>query len=107
VRPATVVGVVVGTRRACELPPRFTTDTVLTNLPGVAYSISGPVNVGTDCGGDPAANLAGCQTETLTIQAGTLLFASNGSYYLVVNRGSRLNAIGTPTSPIIFTAKAN
>jgi hypothetical protein len=99
---------IVGTqRRACELPSRFTADTTLQNLPGVAYALSGPVNVGSDCGGDPAANLAGCQPVTLTIQAGTLLFASAGSDYLVVNRGSRLNAIGTPTSPIIFTARAN
>lgn len=98
---------VVGTRRACELPPRFTVDTTLQNAPGVAYSIAGPVNVGTDCGGDTAAPLAGCQQVTLTIQAGTLLFASAGNDYLVVNRGSRLNAIGTSTNPIIFTARDN
>ncbi len=98
---------VVGTRRACELPPRFTVDTTLQNAPGVAYSIAGPVNVGTDCGGDPAAPLAGCQAVTLTIQPGTLLFASAGNDYLVVNRGSRLNALGTSTSPIIFTARNN
>src|SRR5688500_10218138 len=42
---------VVGQRRACELPTRFTQDTTLQNLPGVAYSIAGPVNVGTDVGG--------------------------------------------------------
>lgn len=98
---------VVGTRRSCELPTRFSADTTLQNLPGVAYSISGPVNVGTDCGGDIAAPLAGCQPATLTIQAGTLIFASAGNDYLVVNRGSRLNAIGSPTNPIIFTAREN
>ena len=98
---------VVGTRRACELPPRFTADTTLQNLPGVAYSIAGPVNVGTDCGGDTAAPLAGCQSATLTIQPGTLLFASAGNDYLVVNRGSRISAVGTPASPIIFTARNN
>jgi hypothetical protein len=98
---------VVGTRRACELPTRFSVDTTIQNLPGVAYSIAGPVNVGTDCGGDPAAPLGGCQAATLTIQAGTLLFASAGNDYLVVNRGSRISAIGTPTNPIIFTARNN
>jgi hypothetical protein len=98
----------VGTgRRACELPSRFTADTTIQNLPGVAYSISGPVNVGTDCGGDPAAPLPACQAATLTIQPGTLIFASAGNDYLVVNRGSRLNAIGTAAAPIIFTARAN
>jgi hypothetical protein len=98
---------VVGTRRACELPSRFSADTTVVNAPGVAYSISGPVNVGTDCGGDTTAPIAGCQAATLTIQPGTLLFASAGSDYLVVNRGSRLNAVGTATNPIIFTARNN
>jgi hypothetical protein len=98
---------VVGTRRACELPSRFTADTTIQNLPGVAYSIAGPVNVGTDCGGDLAAPAAGCQAVTLAIQAGTLLFASAGNDYLVVNRGSRMNAIGSIGAPIIFTARSN
>src|SRR5688572_12081953 len=84
---------VVGQRRACELPTRFTQDTTLQNLPGVAYSIAGPVNVGTDVGGP--GNAAGGQAVTLTIQAGTVLFGSSGNDYLVVNRGSRLNAIGS------------
>jgi hypothetical protein len=64
---------VVGTKRACELPPRFTADTTIQSLPGVAYQIAGPVNVGTDVGGDGAA--AGGQPVTLTVQAGTLFFA--------------------------------
>ena len=96
---------VVGQRRACELPTRFAQDTTVQNLPGVAYSIAGPVNVGTDIGGDGAA--AGGQRVTLTIQAGTVLFGSSGNDYLVVNRGSRINAIGSAASPIIFTARAN
>ncbi len=92
---------VIGGRRVFELPPRFTQDTTIQNLPGAVYQIAGPVNVGTDVGGDGAA--AGGQSVTLTIQAGTILVATDGSY-LVVNRGSRLNAIGTATAPIIFTA---
>jgi hypothetical protein len=103
----TTDGGVVGTRRACQLPSRFTQDTTIQNVPGVAYSLVGPVNVGTDCGGDPAAPLGGCQSVTLTIQAGTVLFGSAGNDYLVVNRGSRIQAVGTQTSPIIFTARAN
>ena len=103
----TTDGGIVGTRRACQLPSRFTQDTTIQNVPGVAYSLVGPVNVGTDCGGDPANNLAGCQQVTLTVQAGTVLFGSAGNDYLVVNRGSRIQAVGTPTSPIIFTARAN
>ncbi|HKX90141.1 MAG TPA: hypothetical protein VJM13_13085, partial [Sphingopyxis sp.] len=96
---------IVGQKRACELPTRFTVDTTVQNLPGVAYQISGPVNVGTDCGGSGTA--VGCQAVTLTIQPGTLLFGSAGLDYLAVNRGSRLNAQGTATSPIIFTHRSN
>ena len=98
-------GVVGTAHRACELPSRFAQDTTIQNLPGVAYAISGPVNVGSDVGGD--GNLAGGQAVTLTIQPGTVLFASQGNDYLVVNRGSRLNASGTAARPIIFTARAN
>ncbi|MCJ8157601.1 hypothetical protein [Sphingomonas sp. LaA6.9] len=98
-------GGVIGSRRACQLPSRFTQDTTLQNVPGVAYSIVGAVNVGTDVGGDGTA--AGGQPVTLSIQAGTVLFGSAGNDYLVVNRGSRLQAVGTATNPIIFTARAN
>ena len=69
------------------------------------YSISGAVNVGTDVGGD--GTLAGGDPVTLTIQAGVTIFGSQGLDYLVVNRGSRLNAVGTPTLPIIFTSRLN
>ena len=98
---------VIASKRSCELPTRFTQDTTIQSLPGVAYSLSGPVNVGSDCGGDPATPLGGCQAVTLTIQPGTLLFGSSGNDYLVVNRGSRIQAIGNATNPIIFTARAN
>jgi hypothetical protein len=96
---------VVNNRRVFEMPTRFTQDTTIQNFPGLVYSISGPVNVGTDVGGD--GNAAGGQRVTLTVQPGTIFIASAGNDYLVVNRGSRLNAAGTPTQPIIFTARAN
>ena len=93
-------------RRVFEVPARFTQDTTLQNLPGAVYLLAGPVNVGTDVGGDGAA--AGGQAVTLTIQPGTIVVAAQGaSAYLVVNRGSRLNANGTRTQPIIFTASEN
>lgn len=98
-------GLVTSAFRNCELSGRLTADTTIQNLPGVRYSLSGPVNVGTDIGGDGAA--AGGQRVTLTIQAGTVIFASSGNDYLVVNRGSRINAAGTASSPIVFTARAN
>jgi hypothetical protein len=93
---------VIGGRRVFELPPRFTQDTTLQNLPGAVYQINGPVNVGSDVGGDGAAS--GGQAVTLTIQPGTILVATDNTSYLVVNRGSRLNAVGSASQPIIFTA---
>lgn len=96
---------VVNNRRVFGMPSRFTQDTTLQNIPGAVYSIGGPVNVGSDVGGD--GNTAGGQAVTLTIQPGTIVIASTGNDYLVVNRGSRLNANGTATQPIIFTARAN
>jgi hypothetical protein len=93
---------VVGNRRVFELPARFTQDTTIQNLPGAVYQIAGPVNVGTDMGGD--GNAAGGQSVTLTIQPGTVFVATDGTSYLAVNRGSRLNAVGSASQPIIFTA---
>jgi hypothetical protein len=93
--------------RVCELPPRIGEDATVQKLAGIVYSISGPTNIGTDCGPDPAAPLAACDPATLTIQPGVVVFASAGNDYLVANRGSRLIAQGTASKPIIFTARAN
>lgn len=93
------------TWRNCEISGRITADTTIQKLPGVIYSLSGPVNVGTDVGGD--GNAAGGQRVTLTVQPGVVIFASAGNDYLIVNRGSRINAVGTANSPIIFTARQN
>ncbi|HEV2818111.1 MAG TPA: hypothetical protein VGW40_12920 [Allosphingosinicella sp.] len=98
-------GVVATAFRNCEFSGRFNDDYTIQRLPGVIYSLSGPVNVGTDVGG--GGNLAGGDPVTLTIQAGVTIFATSGNDYLVVNRGSRLQAVGTPALPIIFTARAN
>lgn len=95
---------VVNNRRVFEMPARFAQDTTIQNFPGAVYQISGPVNVGTDCGGDASAQASGCQAVTLTIQAGTTVIATDGTSYLAVNRGSRLNAVGSASQPIVFTA---
>jgi hypothetical protein len=98
-------GVIATAFRNCEISGRFNDDYTVQKLPGVVYSLAGPVNVGTDVGGDGA--LAGGDAVTLTIQAGVTLFGSSGNDYLVVNRGSRINAVGSATQPIVFTARAN
>jgi hypothetical protein len=68
---------VVNNRRVFGMPSRFTQDTTLQNIPGAVYSIGGPVNVGSDVGGD--GNTAGGQAVTLTIQPGTIVVASTGN----------------------------
>jgi hypothetical protein len=42
---------------------------------------------------------------TLTIPAGTLIKSNVAASALIVTRGAKLNAIGTATSPIVFTSK--
>ena len=98
-------GVIATAFRNCEIAGRISDDYTIQRLPGVIYSLAGPVNVGTDVGGDGAA--AGGDAVTLTVQAGVTVFASSGNDYLVVNRGSRIHAVGSATQPIIFTARAN
>ncbi len=93
-----------GTYRVCELPARITRSTTLTRIPGLLYSLGGRVDVGTDLG---AAPVAGETRVTLTIQPGVVVFASTGVSWLAVNRGHRINAVGTSTTPIVFTSRDN
>jgi hypothetical protein len=93
-----------GTYRVCELPARVTRSTTLTRIPGLLYSMGGRVDVGTDRG---AAPVTGEVAVTLTIQPGVVVFASTGVAWLAVNRGNRINAVGTPTAPIVFTSRDN
>ena len=98
-------GEILANRRVCRLPNQIAGQTVVRNVAGVAYSLSGRVNVGIDVGGD--GNAAGGQAATLTIEPGTVLFGSTGADFLVVNRGSQIYAEGTAASPIIFTSRQN
>src|SRR3546814_4600608 len=85
-------------------PPRSTrTDTLFpyTTL-FRSYSLPGRVDVGTDQGAASTNTVA-----TLNIDAGVVIFASTGNAYLAVNRGNKINAVGTSTQPIIFTSEAN
>jgi hypothetical protein len=102
------VGVVAGgTLRACQLPQQINGALTVPVRAGTIYSISGRTAVGTDRGVDPAAPTAGSEQGILTIEAGVRIFASSGSDYLLVNRGSQLFAEGTATTPIIFTSRQN
>jgi hypothetical protein len=92
-----------GQYRICELPARFTVSTTLEKFAGLLYSINGRVDVGLDRGAAPTADAA----VVLTIRPGVVLYGATGTSWLVVNRGNRIQAVGTATSPIVFTSRDN
>jgi len=94
-----------GTLRVCQLPSDIVGNLTLTNRAGTIYAISGRTQVGTDRGIDPASTTG--QQGVLTIEPGVRVFASGGSDYLIVNRGSQIFAEGTAAQPIIFTSRQN
>jgi len=66
------------------------------------YALMGGVFVGEDVGG-------GAQPEakarvTLTIAPGTTIFGSDNLSFLLINRGSKIEAVGTASQPIVFTS---
>ncbi len=93
-----------GTWRVCTLPSRINRSITLAKVPGLLYQMSGRVDVGTD-GGFTAS--PSDSNVTLTIEPGVILFAGTGVTWLAVNRGNRINAVGTATRPIIFTSRDN
>jgi hypothetical protein len=100
------VGVVAnGTLRACQLPATITGALTLSVRAGTIYTFSGATQVGTDRGIEPSAPTAGSTQGILTIEPGVTVYASGGSDYLIINRGSQIYAEGTPTNPIIFTSR--
>ncbi|VVT06729.1 hypothetical protein [Erythrobacter sp. EC-HK427] len=96
-----------GTWRVCTLPARLNVSSTLPRFDGLLYRIAGETNVGTD--GGPAADASDGLSDTnvtLTIDPGVILYSS-GSGFLNVTRGNRINAVGTPQMPIIFTSRDN
>ncbi|MEO1251900.1 MAG: hypothetical protein AAFW81_06100 [Pseudomonadota bacterium] len=71
----------------------------------VAYRINGRVNIGVDVGFDGTAS--GAAPATLTIEPGVFVFGESGNDFIVVNRGSKIEAAGTQSRPIIFTSRAD
>lgn len=58
------------------------------------WALEGPVFVGAD----------NSESVNLVIEPGTIVFGRSGSDYLVVSRGSTIEAIGTAAKPIIMTS---
>ena len=95
----------VQTFRACRLPQVLTTSLTLPRIPGVFYRFRGQTEVGADVGTTGADS-----GVTLTIAAGNTLVADTSEAstdLFLVNRGSRINAVGTSDAPIIFTSQQN
>lgn len=92
-----------GTYRVCTLPARINRSIRLTKISGLLYQMSGRVDVGTDGGFTPTADT----NVTLSIDPGVILFGGTGQSWLAVNRGNKINAVGTATQPIIFTSRDN
>ncbi|WP_394648209.1 hypothetical protein [uncultured Sphingomonas sp.] len=89
-----------GTFRYCRLPTVITADLTLAKVPGLVYRFRGQTEVGVDGGA----------SATLTIQPGVVLAADStetSNDLILVNRGSKINAVGTADAPIIFTAQQN
>ncbi|MES2861422.1 MAG: hypothetical protein V4701_08115 [Pseudomonadota bacterium] len=100
------VGLVANnTLRACQLPATITGALTLSVRAGTIYTFSGRTEVGTDRGVEPGSPIPGSVQGILTIDPGVKIFASGGSDYLIVNRGSQIFAEGTATNPIIFTSR--
>lgn len=96
-----------GTWRVCEMPARFTASATLPYVKGVLYAFPGRVDVGSDGGPAPDNSDGASDTNvTLSVEPGVILFG-NGADFLMVNRGNRINAVGTATRPIVFTSRAN
>ncbi len=94
----------VQTFRVCRLPQLIATDLTLPKISGVVYRLRGQTEVGTDQGATGGAGV------TLTIAAGVVVAADSSeptNDLLLVNRGSKIQAVGTVTAPIIFTSQQN
>lgn len=128
--PTTIPGVTnagtvtgpTGEWRVCNLPAVISATTTLTKVPGLLYQMPGRVDVGCDGGftaptpgssftsttvGCPTPQLTADTNVTLNIEPGVIVVGAPGASWLAVNRGNKINAVGTAALPIIFTSRAN
>lgn len=91
-----------GTYRVCTLPARINTSSTLPEVPGLLYRLGGRVDVGTDQGAASTNTVV-----TLTVAPGVTIFGGTGVSWLNVNRGNKIEAVGTASRPIIFTSRDN
>ncbi|MEO0551120.1 MAG: hypothetical protein AAFZ91_14460 [Pseudomonadota bacterium] len=92
----------IGSVATCILSGTLLGTTTLTNEDGIVYRLNGRVDVGVDTGAD-GTDPAGSVAE-LVIEPGVTIVGATGQDYLVVARGSTLEAAGTAAAPITFTS---
>lgn len=95
----------VASFRACALPRTIDRSLTLPKIAGVFYRFSGQTEVGADVGTTGASS-----GVVLTIAPGVVLAADSSQSdndLIVVNRGSRIEAVGNTANPIIFTSQQN
>ncbi|WP_314374976.1 hypothetical protein [Sphingomonas paucimobilis] len=92
--------------RYCRIDNSITTtqNVTLPKIAGVVYRLRGQTEVGTDLGSTGGAGV------TLTIAPGVVIAADSSEAtndLLLVNRGSKISAVGTRDAPIVFTSQQN
>jgi hypothetical protein len=121
----------IGSWRICQLPAIINKSMTLAKIPGLIYSLNGRVDVGCDGGivaptaaAPRASSTVSCTAAngftlngagqltadtnvTLTIDPGVIIAGYTGTAWLAVNRGNKINAVGSATAPIVFTSKDN
>jgi hypothetical protein len=95
-------------QNVCQLPDRILEDRLLTA--DTIWYMVGTVKVGNgegDMSTTPGilADTSAVVAATLTIEAGTSVVGQNDSFAnLVITRGSKIDAVGTATNPIVFSS---
>ncbi|MFA7441761.1 MAG: hypothetical protein WCZ65_00165 [Lysobacteraceae bacterium] len=92
----------LGDGAVCELRGRYTDDLHLTS--NATWVINGGVFIGEDVGPDVNAPSAGARSATLRIDPGTTVAGAAGRDVLVIERGSKILALGTAARPVIMTS---
>ena len=79
-------------RLNCQLTGDITTNVTLAS--GADYVLNGRVRIGVD----------NTSAATLTVQPGVRIYGKSGADFLVITRGSKIEANGTAANPIVMTS---
>lgn len=89
----TTIPSVDGSTTTCQLSGVVTSNLTLTE--GNFYALDGAVFIGGD----------NENSATLTVEPGVVVYGASGNDYLIVSRGSQIDADGTMNAPITFTSR--